>query len=186
MDAHQHEPLSNDKQIWFMRYGDECYVVTRFCYFAFLQSTVYRLAHHTLEYYLKAYLVPELGTNKLKRLGHRLVELGDHFERHGGTLGRWRQVLRYMDLFERLRYPRVDTFSHVVWGLPFDEFFEMFETDELRDRCACFNLRDFDEMVSHIRGFIVSPLDWDIWPGPTRLGAEYLHRENVFFVAPPD
>ena len=167
-------------QHWFLAYGDECYATTRFCYFAFMQSLVFRLAHHTLEYYLKAALAESSNLPELKRLGHRLRALADRYEARHGSLGLGKQVLEYMDLFERLRYPRIESFTHVVWGLPYAEFFRRFETPELRERCACFHLSDFDELVSALRGATVPP-EWTLWAGPALDANEYLYRENVFF-----
>ena len=56
------------EQHWFLRYADECYAVTRFCYFAFMQNVVFRTAHHSLEYYLKAALAAELSLSRLTTL----------------------------------------------------------------------------------------------------------------------
>jgi hypothetical protein len=169
-------------QHWFLAYGDECYATTRFCYFAFMQSLVFRLAHHTLEYYLKAALAKSSNLPELKRLGHRLRALADRYEARHGSLGLGKQVLEYMDLFERLRYPRVESFTHVVWGLPYAEFFRRFETPELRERCACFHLSNFDELVSALRGATVPP-EWTLWGGLHRMPTStFIARMSSFGV----
>ncbi len=173
-------PKEGTKQ-WFLMYADECYVVTRFCFFAFLQSTVFRMAHHSLEYYLKAYLAPHLSLSELKAFSHRLSDLGRKFEDLGGSVGPLRPVLDYMDLFERLRYPHIGSFTHVLWGCPYEEFFGRFETEKVRKRVACFHLGDFDELVSTIRGAVVTAEKWPPSPGPAPEGTKYLFRENAFF-----
>jgi len=162
---------------WFLLYGDECYAVTRFCYFAFLQCTVFRLAHHTVEYYLKAFLGASIELENLKKMGHHLDSLATQFEAHGGVLDEFRSIVKYIDLFERLRYPRMESFSHVAWGLPYKDFFTRFP-GKMTERVACFNLDDFDALVFQIRSQIAVGLPW---ASSSELSRDSLFRDNKAF-----
>ncbi len=106
---------------WFLMYADECYIVTRFCFFAFLQSTVFRMAHHSLEYYLKAYLAPHLAVRELKALGHRLSDLGRKFEDLEGSVGRLLPVLDYIGASRQRKFvggSRVSTYAILMSWCP--------------------------------------------------------------------
>ena len=173
--------MSNPGQYWFLRYGDECYALTRFCYFAFMQSTVFRMAHHTIEYYLKAALLESLDVGKLRKLNHNLSGLADEFELHRFDMRHFRQIIDYINLFERTRYPHIESFSHVLWGSSFSEFFERFPEPHLQERVACFHLGDFDRLAHLIRSATASSED-PLWAGPSELSREYLFKDNHCFL----
>lgn len=181
MTASLNEIELTPSQHWFLRYGDECYATARFCYFAFAQALVFRMAHHTLEYYLKAILGRDESLDQLRTFSHRLNRLAASVEERRGVRLQSRPILDYMDTFERLRYPRMDTFTHVLWGCPYEEFFARFPP-ELRRRCACFFLSDFDRVVAELRELAVPP-EWPLWAGPGQLASEFLHRDNACFRA---
>ena len=172
------EPRSPEQQ-WFLTYADECYVVTRVCYFAFLTSTVFRMAHHAIEYYLKAALATSMTLSELKRRRHDLVDLCNDFEQRCGDLARFRPMIVYIDQFERMRYPRMESFTHVLWGSRFTDFVKRFPEPEIQARVAWFHVADFDALVHHLRSTTVS----EQWPvsAPSDLAQEYLFKENACF-----
>ncbi len=171
------------EQAWFVRYADECYVTTRLCYFAFMRNTVFRMAHHSFEYYFKAALAGHVTLRQLKALGHDLSRLGAEFEKRIRPLGNAKRIIDYVNRFDGYRYPDTAQVSHDVWGCPFDEFFQRFPEEKLQARLACFNLSDFDRVVEQLRNATVTR-EWSLCTGPSPLATDAAYRDNPCFSPP--
>ena len=167
-------------KFWFLDYADDYYILTRFCYFSFLQSMAFHNAHHAIEYYLKAGISDNLDMHSLKRLGHNLENLWDQYIRLLGTPPIDRRVISYLNRIDELRYPRIDSFTHILWGMSFSEFFERFNIEELQVKVACFSMHDIDNIVFELRKAI--PLDGELKIRPlTKEQKTYLFKENEYF-----
>jgi hypothetical protein len=59
----------------FLLRADEFYILTRFINRAFLQYMTFRMAHHALEYYLKAGLSTNITNKNTKKLRHNIENL---------------------------------------------------------------------------------------------------------------
>ena len=137
--------------LWFLLTADELYSCTRFAFFAFFHQTVFRLAHHTIEYYLKAGLANFVSDRAMRSMGHDISALYRDFRKQLNPPDDFSRVIEHIDLFERLRYPRPDSFTHFLWGLPFDEFFRRFDTPEIQATVSCMCLPDFDRIIASLR-----------------------------------
>jgi hypothetical protein len=169
--------------LWFLLTADELYSCTRFAYFAFFPQTVFRLAHHTIEYYLKAGLANFVSDRAMRSMGHDISALYHDFREQWNPSDDFSRVIDYIDLFERLRYPRPDSFTHFVWGLPFDEFFKRFDTPELQAKASCICLPDFDRIVASIRSSATRDSRIAM-PVLSEEHAEILYKDNASFVRP--
>lgn len=178
-DAERIHPFSKR---WFFWQADELYSLTRFAYFAGLMNVTFRNAHHALEYYLKASLADQIPLSDLKRQGHNLTKLYKRFSALFSITPVGIELIGYIDRFNKMRYPIESGFTKILWGMPLDEFFSRFEP-HLRERVACFSIKDLDQIVFEIREKIF-PLS-DI--GLLTVSAEqesFLYRDNMYFRPP--
>ena len=178
-DAERIHPFS---KIWFLLQADELYSLTRFAYFAGLMNVTFRNAHHTLEYYLKASLAGRISLRDLKRLGHNLTKLHKAFSDFFSTAPVSRDVIGYIDRFNKMRYPIESGFLKILWGMPLDEFFNRFD-QRLRKGVACFSIIDLDRIVYEIREKVVPSSDIGILAISSE-HASFLYRDNLYFRPP--
>lgn len=138
----------------FLLRADEFYLLTRFCNRAFLKYMTYRMAHHALEYYLKAGLSTYLSTDGMKRLGHDVESPWKEYESHVAGVEADARIISHINKFETMRYPGGNKFVRTLWGASYDELFSEVFSDvsaEVKDRLACFSLPDFDKLVCTLR-----------------------------------
>lgn len=169
-------------RLWFLLYADEFYMLTRFAYFAFLQNAAFINAHRAIEYYLKAGLVGNLSLRELKNMGHNLVQLWTRYKEVIKIDESFDEIINYMNRFDELRYPRfrLDSFTHVAWGLPLREFFQRFDTEDLQRRVACFDIDEFDRLIWNIRTTINPSINYMALEASEEQ-IKYLYRENKYF-----
>lgn len=180
-DAERIHPFS---RIWFLLQADEIYSLTRFAYFAGLMTVTFRNAHHTLEYYLKAALADRIPLSDLKRLGHNLTMLYKAFSESFSITPVSTELIGYIDRFNKMRYPIESGFFRILWGMPLDEFFSTFEP-HVRERVACFSIRDLDCIVFEIREKVVPSAEVGI-PVVSAEHESFLYRNNSYFRPPSD
>ncbi len=183
--------MMNDKKMsktdeWslsFLLRADEFYIVTRFCYYAFLQYPAFRLAHHTLEYYLKSGLVYFMTLQQLKSIGHKLKALWKEYKHYISNLSLDDKVIEHIDHFENMRYPDWEKFFWTAWVLPYKDLFDNIisnVSEYSRDKLACFCMKEIDQVVFHLRSSIPQIGDFPI----KVVGEEQercLFHENKYF-----
>jgi hypothetical protein len=167
---------------WFLLQADELYSLTRFAYFAFLMNVTFRSAHNALEYYLKASLADRIPLPNLKRFGHDLTALYESFVKVYLITPVRMEVIKYIDHFDKMRYPIQSGTFRILWGAPFDEFFRDLD-ENLRKHTACFYIKDFDHIVHEIRERVVPLSDAPII-AVTPEHQSFLYRDNPYFKGP--
>ena len=113
-----------------------------------------RMAHHTIEYYLKAALSLYLNLAELKDLRHNLESLYDAYSSRVSGLEIDRRIIAHINGFETLRYPFASKVACIAWGQPYEQLFsEVFAgvPAEAQETLACFCLEDFDKLVAALR-----------------------------------
>lgn len=138
----------------FLLRADEFYLLTRFSNRAFLQYMAYRMAHHTLEYYLKAGLSIYFTTNDMKKLGHNIDDLWKKYKPLIPDTKIDARIISHINKFETMRYPDSNKFVRTLWGASYDELFSEVLSkvpDEVKHTIACFYLPDFDKIVYALR-----------------------------------
>lgn len=167
----------------FLLRADEFYLLTRFCNRAFLQYMTYRIAHHALEYYLKAGLSTYLSTDDMKKFGHDIESLWKEYEPHFSGAEVDVRIISHINRFETMRYPGGSKFIGSLWGVSYEDLFsEVFQevSDEVKDKIACFSLPDFDKLICTLRNSLPQG---NLLPIITATNdAEiYLFHENKYF-----
>ena len=148
------------KEAWgllFLLRADQFYILTRYSYWAFLQDSSFRLAHHTLEYYLKSGLSHFIELKRLKSFGHKVTSLWKEFRNYAPNVTLDDRFISHIDRFESIRYPEGDNFVRTAWGLPYQNLFDDIMpkvSKDARDSLACFNMEDIDHIVFNLRSSI--------------------------------
>lgn len=174
---------SEGLMLLFLLRADEFYILTRCCYHAFFQYLTFRLAHHTIEYYLKSGLSAYVSMNAMRRLGHNLDKLWEKYEAHVGSLDVDVRIISHINRFETMRYPGGSKFVRTLWGVSYDELFtKVFDEapEDIQSTLACFSLGDFDKIVHALR---TSLPDGDRLPFVTATddAETYLYGDNKYF-----
>jgi len=167
----------------FLLRADEFYLLTRFSNRAFLQYMTYRMAHHALEYYLKAGLSVFLPVEGMKKLGHDVVSLWKEYKRHVPAIEVDARVISHINNFESMRYPDTSKIRGTLWGASYKEFFKRFTKtpEKVRDMVACFSLEDFDKIIWTLRNSLPQG---NLLPfiTVTEDAETYLYYENKYFL----
>lgn len=103
--------------------ADEFYILTRYSAIAFLQSATFHMAHHAVEYYLKAGLSLQISLAELKKFRHDLEKLWDQYEQRVPGLRIGSRVIAHLNSFETMRYPDGSKFVQTAWGVSYEELF---------------------------------------------------------------
>jgi hypothetical protein len=92
---------------FFFDIGTQYYVAARFSSFAWLAPVCGNLFHHAIEMYLKGHLSTKLSLAELKKLGHDLQAIWNHFKSDvsDAALDRFDPVIAELNKFESIRYP---------------------------------------------------------------------------------
>ncbi len=167
----------------FLLRADEFYILTRCSYRAFFQYSTFRLAHHAIEFYLKAGLSYFKSPKELKKIGHNLTSLYDEYKRFKSIVKIDERFIEHIDNFESMRYPGGDKFVRTAWGLSYQEFFkEIIEKvpHEARGTLAYICIGDIDHIVSNLRSSIPYCKEY-----PIKVVGEdqerFLYQENKYF-----
>jgi len=174
---------SEAQMMMFLLMADEFYILTRYSALAFFQYATFRMAHHALEYYLKAGLSLQSSLNDLKKLGHNLEALWHEYQRRVPELDIDSRVIRHLNSFETMRYPGKSKFVRAAWGISYEELFsEVFKNvpEDVRQTLACFSLRDFDKLVFDLRSSLPSGKDLPMIAA-SQDQQKYLFQDNSCF-----
>jgi len=141
------------------------------------------MAHHTIEFYLKAGLSAYLSVKEMKGLGHNLNKLWKEYSARRPELNADARVISHINGFETMRYPGESRFVGTLWGPSYGELFSEILpkiSKGARDSVACFSLTDFDKVVRALR---TSLPDGDRLPfmAVTDDAQTYLYSENRYF-----
>lgn len=167
----------------FLLRADEFYILTRYCYRAFLQHSAFHLVHHALEYYLKSGLAYYVTPRELKRLGHKVEALWREYKRHTHNLTLDDRVIRHIDRFETMRYPHCAKFVRTAWGQPYGDLFDNVMPnvpEHARDTLACFCMEDIDRIVHALRYSIPHGDEFPIIVVGVHQ-EQYLFHDNKYF-----